>query len=130
MNIMTLDIGMKRTGICICLENILLPQKGEDTASLDSRLHLMMKENEHELVIVGIPLSKDMQETEMSGKIREIVKNLLSISSIKIEFFNEHLTTKEAERMARREIPKERRKDAVDSLSAMIMLEEYLRNEK
>jgi putative Holliday junction resolvase len=129
MNIISLDIGMKRTGICLYLENILLPQKTVETAFLDSSLQSIIKENDYEIVIVGVPLDKEMRETEMSGRIREIAKNLKSISSLKIEFFNEHLTTKEAERLAKSDIKKNKQKSAVDSLSAMIILEEYL-NEK
>ena len=130
MNIIALDIGMKRTGICLCLENILLPQKSEETASLDKRLANLLKENDYNLVLAGIPLNKDLQDTEMSLKIKEIVKNLKSLSNINIVFFNEHLTTKEAERIARSDIRKNKQKSAVDSISAMILLEEYLRNEK
>ncbi|MGE3062743.1 MAG: Holliday junction resolvase RuvX [bacterium] len=130
MNILSLDIGMKKTGICLYLENILLPQKSVETIALDISLKNMLSENKYDLLIIGIPLNKDREETQMSAKIREIAGNLKSISDVKVEFFNEYLTTKEAERIAKESLSRDRRKEAVDSLSAMVILEEYLRNEE
>ncbi|MDD3803146.1 MAG: Holliday junction resolvase RuvX [bacterium] len=129
-NIISLDIGMKRTGICICLEGILLPQRGEETDKLDKRLCQILSENSYSLAVVGLPLDKDMRETDMAAKIKEKVKNLKSLEGLRIEFFDERLSTKEAERMSRETFKKDKRRDAVDSLSAMLILEEYLRNEK
>lgn len=129
-NIISLDIGMKRTGICLFLEGILLPQGGEETEKLDKRLAQILSENDYSMAVVGLPLDAEMHETEMSAKIRERVRSLKSLEGLRVEFFDERLTTKEAERLSRESIRRERRKDAVDSLSAMLILEEYLRNEK
>jgi len=129
-NIISLDIGMKRTGICLFLEGILLPQGGEETEKLDKRLAQILSENDYSMAVVGLPLDGEMHETEMSAKIRERVRSLKSLEGLRVEFFDERLTTKEAERLSRESIRRERRKDAVDSLSAMLILEEYLRNEK
>ena len=127
MKLASIDIGLKRIGVAICLSSdIVTPQsailrKNRNQAAND--VNAFLKEWEIEKLIVGLPsASEDMQK-----RINHFVK-LLELD-IPFEFQEENMSSIEAEDMMKGEI-KYKKDGRVDSLAAKIILERYLRANK
>lgn len=123
MKLASIDIGLKRIGVAICLtSNIVTPQtailrKNRDQAALD--VNSFLKEWEVEKLIVGFPsASEDMQKR---------IKHFVTLLELQIpyEFCEENMSSIEAEELIKGEI-KYKRDGRVDSLAAKIILERYL----
>lgn len=123
MKLASIDVGLKRIGVAICLtSNIVTPQtailrKNRDQAASD--VNAFLKEWEIEKLIVGFPSAS----VDMQNRIKHFV-GLLNLS-IPYEFCEENMSSIEAEEMIKGEI-KYKRDGRVDSLAAKIILERYL----
>jgi len=130
MNILSIDIGKKRTGFCLLLEGILLPQKSFNTEELQEKIDSYIHEYEIRKIIIGTPLSAAGDATDMAKWIKGVADGLRMPDYVDVQFFNERLTTKEAERFIREEFRGKKDKENIDSISAMMILKEYIDNEK
>ncbi|MCT7616799.1 Holliday junction resolvase RuvX [Aliarcobacter butzleri] len=125
MKLASIDVGLKRIGVAICLTNdIVTPQnailrKNRNQAAND--VNTFLKEWEIEKLIVGFPTSSE----DMQNRIKHFV-NLLELQ-IPYEFCEENMSSIEAEELIKGEI-KYKRDGRVDSLAAKIILERYLKN--
>ena len=123
MKLASIDVGLKRIGVAICLtSNIVTPQtailrKNRDQAASD--VNAFLKEWEIEKLIVGFPSAS----VDMQNRIKHFV-GLLNLS-IPYEFCEENMSSIEAEEMMKGEI-KYKRDGRIDSLAAKIILERYL----
>lgn len=123
MKLASIDVGLKRIGVAICLtSNIVTPQtailrKNRDQAASD--VNTFLKEWEIEKLIVGFPSAS----IDMQNRIKHFV-GLLNLS-IPYEFCEENMSSIEAEEMIKGEI-KYKRDGRIDSLAAKIILERYL----
>ena len=123
MKLASIDVGLKRIGVAICLaSNIVTPQnailrKNRDQAAAD--VNAFLKEWEIEKLIVGFPSAS----VDMQNRIKHFV-GLLNLS-IPYEFCEENMSSIEAEEMIKGEI-KYKRDGRIDSLAAKIILERYL----
>lgn len=123
MKLASIDIGLKRIGVAICLtSNIVTPQnaiirKNRNQASLE--VNAFLKEWEIEKLIVGYPSSS----IDTQKRVEHFV-NLLDLK-IPYEFCEENMSSIEAEELIKGEI-KHKRDGRIDSLAAKIILERYL----
>lgn len=123
MSIASIDIGLKRIGVAICVDsNIVTPKdpilrKNRNQAARD--VNLFLKEWDIKKLIVGFPSSSD----DMQKRIKHFV-NLLELE-IPYEFQEENMSSIEAEDMMKGQI-KYKRDGRVDSIAAKIILERYL----
>jgi putative Holliday junction resolvase len=129
MKIACIDVGLKRIGVAICLDNkIVLPQnailrKNRNQAAHDIKLFL--NEWEIEKLIVGLPLHGSSSE-EMNRRIKHFV-SLLELNGIEIAYQDEQNSSLEAkERTAG--VFKHSKDGRIDSMAATIILERYLEN--
>ena len=123
MKLASIDVGLKRIGIAICLtSDIVTPQaailrKNRNQAARD--VNIFLKEWEIEKLIVGFPSAS----IDMQNRINHFV-SLLELE-IPYEFCEENMSSIEAEDLIKGEI-KYKRDGRVDSLAAKIILERYL----
>ena len=123
MKLASIDIGLKRIGVAICLTgSIVTPQnailrKNRNQAAND--VNAFLKEWDIEKLIVGFPSASD----DMQKRVAHFVK-LLELD-IPYEFQEENMSSIEAEEMMKGEI-KYKRDGRVDSLAAKIILERFL----
>ncbi len=126
MKIAALDIGLKRVGLAICLNNnIVLPQKAiirknRDQAAKD--VDSFLDEWQIELVVVGLPQSGSSKD-EMQRRVKHFI-SLLKFDK-RVEFIDEYGSSYEAKEMIKGKI-KQKRDGRIDSLAAKIILERYL----
>ncbi|MGM0519296.1 MAG: Holliday junction resolvase RuvX [Campylobacterota bacterium] len=123
MKLASIDIGLKRIGIAICLGmDIVTPKeavirKNRNQAARD--VNEFLKQWEIDKLIVGYPsASEDMQK-----RIKHFV-NLLELK-IPYEFQEENMSSVEAKELIKGDI-KQKRDGRIDSIAAKIILERYL----
>ena len=128
-NILALDIGLKRIGIAVCLQGIVIPhtpilRRNRNQAAKE--VSQILNEKQPKIIVVGIPEGGSTSE-EMAKRIKHFVGLLKIPQNTKIIFVDEAYSSFEAgQRMQGSK--KIRKKDgSLDSLAAMIILERYLR---
>ena len=123
MKLASIDVGLKRIGVAICLtSDIVTPQiailrKNRNQAARD--VNTFLKEWEIEKLIVGFPsANEDMQNR---------IKHFMGLLELKIpyEFCEENMSSIEAEELIKGDI-KYKRDGRVDSIAAKIILERFL----
>ncbi|MBI4893746.1 MAG: Holliday junction resolvase RuvX [Acidobacteria bacterium] len=134
--ILALDVGRKRIGLAfsdgvwgaVALDAMQRKTMREDAR----RLSAMAKERKAAFFLMGLPLHMNGEEGEMAAFVRTFGVRLEEESGLKVVYLDERLTSVEAEaRLKERGLSLKRMLDAkrggaVDSLSAAILLEDYL----
>jgi putative Holliday junction resolvase len=130
--ILALDLGKKRIGLAVSdplritaqgLPNLDRTRKRDDLEAL-SRL---AREREVGLILMGNPVNMGGAEGRQSAWVREFAADLEKYAGLPICFWDERLTTVEANRVLRESgISLQKRAGAVDRLSAVILLQSYL----
>lgn len=123
MSLASIDVGLKRIGVAICVSsNIVTPKdpilrKNRNQAARD--VNTFLKEWDIKKLIVGFPSSSE----DMQKRIKHFV-GLLELE-IPYEFQEENMSSIEAEDLIKGEI-KYKRDGRIDSIAAKIILERYL----
>ena len=134
MRILGIDYGEARVGTAITdLLNITaqgletIQRNGSDKIVL-RKLDEILSKYEVETIVVGMPLHLDGRISERAKKTEEFVHKLkCKYPKIKIETIDERLTTVEAHKtMNFLDINKNKKKNIVDTISAVYILETYL----
>ena len=82
-------------------------------------------------IVIGLPKNMDGSEGQRADVIRAFAELLSGITSIPIDFFDERMSTMVAYRyLGATETFGKKRRDAVDTLSAEIILQGYLDRER
>ena len=123
--IAAIDVGLKRVGIALYLNGIVLPQdaiirKNRIQASRDLRNFL--DEWDIDILVVGIPKGGSSEE-EMKRRIEHFV-SLIDFDK-EIFYQDESFSSLEAKEFFKGEI-KQKRDGRIDSLAAKIILERWL----
>jgi putative Holliday junction resolvase len=126
MKLASIDVGLKRIGIAICLDGkTVLPleailRKNRNQAARDVKNFL--DEWEIERLIVGLPKGGSAEE-EMERRIKHFV-SLLELD-IDIAYQDEQGSSFEAKELTKGDF-KHKRDGRLDSIAAKIILERYL----
>jgi putative holliday junction resolvase len=130
--ILALDVGKKRIGLAVS-DALGISAQGMPTFQRTRirddfrRLAELIREREITMLLVGKPLHMSGDESRQSGYTREFGERLRQESGLPVVYWDERLTTVEAERVLREGgASLEERKKAVDRLSAVLLLESYL----
>ncbi len=130
--ILALDVGKKRIGLAIS-DALGVAAHGLPTFQRTrirddlQQLETIIKEREVSLLLIGKPLHMSGDESRQSAYTREFADRLHEQTGIPVVYWDERLTTVEAERMLRTAGANlEQRKKAVDRLSAVLLLQSYL----
>ena len=125
MRLASLDIGLKRIGVALCLDNSsALPQSAiirKNRNQAANEVNIFVKEWKIERVIIGIAQGGDSEE-EMSKRVQHFA-SLLEIKDI--VFFDESFSSYEAMESMKGKV-KFKKDGRLDSIAAAIILERYL----
>ena len=127
MKIASIDVGLKRIGVAICLDGkIVFPQdailrKNRNQAARDVKSFL--DEWEIETLVVGLPKDGSSSE-EMERRIKHFV-GLLELEDMVIVYQDEQGSSMEAKEMTKG-IFRHKRDGKIDSMAAKIILERWL----
>ncbi|HEC1564872.1 TPA: Holliday junction resolvase RuvX [Campylobacter upsaliensis] len=123
MRALALDLGLKRIGLALYVENIAVPlnailRKNRNQAANEVRK--LIEEHQISKLIVGLPKG-GASEVEMTKRVQHFI-SLLEFDG-KVIFVDEAYTSKEAQGLG---VANSRKKDGkLDSLAALIMLRGY-----
>jgi putative holliday junction resolvase len=130
--ILALDVGKKRIGLAVSDELGVTAQgleTFERTRIRDdlNKLKQLASDLRVKLLLVGKPLHMSGSESRQSGYTREFADRLSEHAGLRVVYWDERLTSLEAERMLKQAGANlEQRKKAVDRLAAVLLLENYL----
>ena len=134
--VLALDLGKQRIGLALSDASQVIAQGLETLERTNiredlARLSQLAADNSVSLIVVGNPLHMSGREGFQAERAREFGARLQDASGIPVEFWDERLTTVEAERVLRQSgISIQKRAKAVDRLAAVILLESYLDSRK
>ena len=91
----------------------------------------LIQEKNVDLVVFGLPLKTDGSESEMCLTVRDFAEKLSKTANVKVVFQDERLTSYEAEELLKEaKIKWEKRKELLDKISAQIILQNYMDENK
>ena len=134
MRILGIDYGEARAGIAITDELNITSQglktiehKGNDKILL-AELDKILEQYNVETIVVGMPINMNGTEGPRVEKTKKFIHKLkCKYNKIKIETIDERLTTVQAYRtMNDLEINKKKKRQIVDTISAVYILEVYI----
>ena len=135
MRIMGLDFGSKTIGVAISdplgltaqgLETIVRKSQNKLRQSL-ARIEALIEEYGVEEIVLGFPKNMNNTLGERCEKTLEFKEMLERRSGLPVHLWDERLTTVEAERaLMEGSVRREHRKEHVDRLAAVLILQGYL----
>ncbi len=136
MIIMSIDLGHVRTGVAVSdpLEMIASPvgtiTERRDEALLE-KLATLAKEKRAEHLVVGLPRNMDGSCGESAKRCEALGKALGEMTGLPVTMWDERLTTVSAIGFLNQTDTRgKKRKAVVDTVSAVIILEDFLRSRK
>ena len=133
MRVLAVDYGERRTGIAVS-DELGITAQGLETIEvakeeeIPDRVASVVKETGAETIVVGLPLNMNGTESEKSGKVREFAALLSEITAVPVVFWDERMTTMQAQRVMREMNKKTyKNKPLLDKISATLILQEYLK---
>jgi putative Holliday junction resolvase len=136
MRVMGLDVGDKTIGIAISDALLLTAQsrptlRRKDLKSDIDFLRQLAAENEVHQIVMGQPLHMDGRESTQSQKVARFAEELKKVLDLPVAFWDERLTSFEAEQhLEQMGLNWRQRREQVDKIAAMIILQNYLDNQK
>lgn len=138
MRVMGLDYGSKTVGVALS-DTLLLTAQGLEIVRREredklrqtlSRLEAIIKEYEVDRIVLGYPKNMNNTEGVRCEKTRAFKEMLEKRTGLPVILWDERLTTVEADRaMMEGGIRRENRKEYVDKLAAVFILQSYLDKE-
>ena len=146
---MALDVGDVRIGVAVCDPTGFLASPyttirvSHDEQQNWDAIQRLLEETGAEGIVVGLPISLDGQIHAQGQKVQSFAERLQSYISVPITFWDERLSTVEAERLridavggksqrqaglGRGQSRRRQRGHEIDALAATVILQEYLRH--
>ncbi|WP_457644044.1 Holliday junction resolvase RuvX [Persephonella sp.] len=126
-----MDVGTKRIGVAysdpLGISTNPLPYIDNDENAFE-KIKDIVKEYNVGTVVIGLPLTLKGKEGTQAKLTKEFAQKLKSYlpENVGIEFIDERFTTSLAEKQLKETGKKSKKKDKVDSLSAVFILKTYL----
>lgn len=132
--VLAIDYGKARIGLALSDERAIIAQSlpflkagknVEESASLI--IAEFAKHKTIAKIVIGLPLHMSGHESPMSEEVRQLGKLLESLSSVPVTFWDERLSTAQAERSLKEAgMRRKKRTKCVDSLCANLILQNFL----
>jgi len=138
MRIIGIDYGESRVGVAIT-DALNITAQGLETIQRNNsdkvvlkRLDEILEQYEVKTIVVGMPLNMNGSISERANKTEEFIHKLkCKYNKIEIDSMDERLTTVEAHKtMNFLDVNKYKKKNIVDTISAVYILETYLNKSK
>lgn len=136
MVILSVDYGDARTGIALCdkMEILASPVKvifQSYEPKVIEEIKTLIGEYKPELLVVGLPRNMDGTLGERAEKCKAFAEKLGEETGIKTLMWDERLTTVSAHRiLSENNVRGQKRKNVVDAVSAVMILEAFLASRK
>lgn len=136
MVILSVDYGDARTGLAVCDKfEMLASPVGVIFEKYEPKVLEVVAEKAKELfaemIVVGLPRNMDGSFGERAEKCKDFSKKLFELSGINTVTWDERLTTVSAHRALNEvNVRGKKRKNIVDAVSAVMILEDFLKTRK
>lgn len=138
MRILGIDYGDSRVGIaitdplCITAQGLETIHYGGNDKILLKRIEEIVQEYQVDTIVVGMPLNMNGTKAERVEITEKFIHKLKSrLGKIQVKTVDERLTTVEAHKtMNFLDVDKKKKKNLVDTISAVYILETYMGNIK
>lgn len=136
MVILAIDYGDVRTGLAVCdkfgmLASPVTVIHEKNAERLAEEIDRIAKEKQAERLLMGLPKNMDGSEGFRASGCREFAALLTEKTGLMVDFQDERLTTVSAHNALNMTNTRgKKRKAVVDAVSAVIILEDYLRKMK
>ena len=136
MIILSVDYGRARTGIAVCDKDEILASPVTviteyNMEKLADKTAAAAKERAAELIVLGLPRNMDGSEGASAENVRHFAGLLQERTNLEVVFQDERCTTVTAhEYLNMTDTRGKKRKAVVDSVAAVIILEDYLRRRR
>jgi len=136
MRTLALDIGKRRIGVAVSdpLGMVARPVETLHSVSLNkdvAYLADLAKKLEAEMVVVGDPIHMSGDPSPMSGRARTFGTMLAEVSGLPVIYWDERLTTVEAQRILEDSGVQPRKvRLQIDAVAAAVILQSYLNTVK
>lgn len=133
MRLMGIDFGDARVGIALSDPLMIMSQgyktiQNDGTDSLFEEIVAIIKEKEVAKIIIGLPKNMDNSQGFRTDATMEFAEKLKTFTDVEIDFSDERLTTVSAHGFLNEmNVKGKKRKGAVDTLSAALILETYMK---
>ena len=133
MKILAIDYGDSRTGLAHCdkFESIAAPLETIFEKSPErcyQKIVAKVRELESELIVVGHPVNMDGSAGARAKLCEDLAERLQSETGIETVLWDERVTTVQAIGILNEtNVRGKKRKNVVDAVSAVLILEEYLK---
>ncbi len=130
--VMALDLGEKRIGVAVSDELRLVAKsyavvKRQSRREDFARYQNIITEQKITLLVIGLPITLGGEDSQKTTWVRDYADDLRGHITIPITFWDESLTTIEAEASLReRGIRGKKAKNRVDAVAAAFILQNYL----
>lgn len=136
MIIMSVDLGKARTGIAVCDKSEFLASPytvifEKSPNKLPQKVAQAVKDTNAELIVVGLPKNMDGTEGESAQNARAFAEKLKELTGVDTVMQDERGTTITAHNYLNATNTRgKKRKDVVDAVAAVIILQDYLDKRK
>jgi putative Holliday junction resolvase len=133
VRVLALDLGSKRIGVAVSdltgtvASPLTVLARSRSRRHDHERVAALVREEEAELVVVGLPLTLSGEEGPAARGARAEAEALATLIEVPIETFDERLTTVTAERaLASAGVRGPARRQVVDKVAAAVILQSFL----
>ncbi len=136
VKIMAIDLGLKRTGVAISDPREMLASpigtlEEWDLTRLCERVAVIAREQGAECIVVGHPRNMDGSCGESAKRAEDFAAALATATGLPVELWDERMTTMSAiGYLNETNVRGKKRKQIVDTVSATIILEDYMRSRR
>lgn len=133
MVILSVDYGDARTGIAVCDKMEILASPvcvihESYEPKVIAEIKRIIEARKPEMLVVGHPLNMDGSKGERAQKCAEFAQKLKEETGLETKLFDERLTTVSAHRiLSENNVRGQKRKNVVDAVSAVMILEGFLK---
>ena len=133
MRVLALDLGSRRIGVAVSdltgtvASPFTVLERSKSRRHDHDRIATLVRDEEVELVVIGLPLSLSGDEGPAARAARTEARALATLIAVPIETFDERLTTVTAERaLAEAGVRGRARRQVVDKIAAAVILQSFL----
>ncbi len=132
MRIMAVDLGLVRTGIAICdKQEILASPVCTITEGNPEKVPALVAEKAKELgaemLVVGLPKNMDGSKGESAARAENFAQKIKELTGLSVQLWDERMTTVTAIGFLNEtDVRGKKRKAVVDTVSAVIILQNFL----
>lgn len=126
------DFGESRVGTALSDPLGVMTQpleliERESDAQVAEEIHRLVEAHGVSRVVVGVPLALSGKDSPQTRRTRNFIRRLRKRLEVKVETWDERLTTEEADRVMREmEMPPKKRKERRDIIAAQLILQGYM----